>query len=190
MTFTDNDSGADAPTAQITVVDGSGAIDGVVDDMVAFMTDPDISQQAQEELEDELEDVLEELLGEDDDDDEGALYLLSQGQLSAAAEHIKNAIEALDEAEEELEDEQDIDFELDFSDWKYRLALSAKSIAVGAIEDAATVADSSKDWQKIAAAEAAVAEGDAKVAEQKYKSAASQYKKAINRVKKLLNEFV
>lgn len=164
LTVTDDDEGSDTQTIPIEIVDAAGAIEYVVESLEQHADNPDIQA------------ALDKMIGEQDGDaSNGAIDMLEQGNLNAALEKIKQALEYMEAAEA-------ADPNLDLTYDKGLLALAAKSVAVGAIAEATAAANSQNDPLKIQEATALVAEGDLLLMAPDYVGAVDKYQKAVRRV--------
>jgi tetratricopeptide (TPR) repeat protein len=105
----------------------------------------------------------------------GALDLLEKGNLNAALEKIKQALQYLETAEAS-------DPSLDLDENKTFLALIAKSTANQAILKAEAVASKPNQLRKIARAEELVVEGAALAASLDYIGAVGKYQEAVREV--------
>ena len=164
LSVTDDDNGVGTTTAQIEIVDAAGAIAHVIESLTPLADDPNI-QAAIDKLQGNL----------DGDAINGALDMLEMGNLNAALEKIKQALEYLEAAEA-------ADPSLDLMYDKGLLALAGKSITVGAIAEAAAVAFKSNDLEKIQQATYLVTQGDALLAAQNYVGAMDKYQRAVREV--------
>ncbi|MDH5373751.1 MAG: PKD domain-containing protein, partial [Acidimicrobiia bacterium] len=161
---TDNDGDAGSASVPIEVVDAAGAVEAVAELLLPLAANPDIQK------------AIDKLIGNNDGlGDNGALDLLDEGNLNAALEKIKQALEYMEAAEAS-------DPGLDLSYEKGLLALAAKSVALGAIADAQAVANASNDLRKIATAEGLVDLGDDLLTAEEHVEAAGNYQEAVRAV--------
>jgi hypothetical protein len=172
LIVTDDDGGVGTATAQIEVVDAAGAIDEVIDDLIALATEPDVNEDAREAIEDAVDKLRGNNGGQGDN---GALDKLEQGNLNAALEKIKHALQEMEAAET-------ADPNLDLTNSKSLLTLAAKSITVEAIAQAEAVATKPNELRKIEQANELVAQGDMLLASQDYVGAAGKYQEAAREV--------
>jgi hypothetical protein len=169
LTVTDDDTGASLAAAPITVVDAAGAIEIVAALLEAHSGSPDVA------------DAIEKLRGENDGKAEnGALDMLAKGNLNAALEKVKQALQEMAAAET-------ADPDLDLTNSKGLLALAAKSVAVEAIAQAEAVATRPNDLRKIEQANDLVAQGDALLAAPEYVGGVTKYQEAVREVQGMLN---
>jgi hypothetical protein len=165
VSLTDDDSGVDTKTADITVVDAAGALASVIDMLMPLADHPDIQA------------AIDWLQGEQDSlAASGALDMLDQDDPFAAIQMIKLAMISLEDAET-------ADPQLNLSSIKGLLGLSAKSLAVETIGKAESVAVKSSQLKKIDQAKDLVLDGDqALMAELDYVAAIADYQEAIRTV--------
>lgn len=164
LEITDDDGGTGHAAVLIEVVDASGAVEAVAELLAPLAGNPDIQM------------AIDKLIGNNDGlDFNGALDLLEKGNTNAALEMIKQALGYLEAAEA-------TDPGLDLTYEKSLLALAAKSVALGAIAEAQTLADGQKDFDKIAAAQSLVASGDGHLAILDYVAAVGEYQRAVRTV--------
>jgi len=167
LNVTDDDAGVGTATAQIEVVDAAGAIAEVVESLTPLADDPKIQA------------AIDKLQGEQDGRaSNGALDKLEQGNPNAALEKIKQALGYLEAAEA-------ANPSLDLTYDKGLLALAAKSVAVGAIEEAEAVAFKPNDLLKIQQAKDLVAQGDALLAAHDYVGAVDKDQQAVRKVQNI-----
>jgi len=157
LAVTDDDTGVDTATALITVVDDEGAVATAIQELTPLADDPNIAAALNK-----LNGALEKL-------EEGKL---EEDKLIAGLGMIKQALEYLEAAEAANPN-------LDLTDIKGLLALTAKSVAVGAIEQAETLATKPNELQKIEQAKVLVAEGDALRTAADYAGAVEKYQQAV-----------
>lgn len=164
LEITDNDGDTGYATVPIEVVDASGAVEVVAELLAPLAGNPDIQK------------AIADLIGNSDGlASNGALDLLDKGNANAALEMIKQALGYLEAAEA-------ADPGLDLTYEKSLLALAAKSVALGEIAAAQTVADGPNDLSKIAAAQSLVASGDGYLAIPDYIAAVAEYQRAVRAV--------
>lgn len=164
LKVTDDDSGVGTTAAQIEVVNATGAIAKVVESLTSIADDPDIQA------------AIDKLQGEQDGKaSNGALDMLEKGNLNAALEKIKQALEYLEAAEA-------ADPSLDLTYDKGLLGLAAKSVVVNAITEAEEMAFKPNDLLKIQQAKDLVAQGDALLASHDYVGAVDKYQQAVREV--------
>jgi hypothetical protein len=160
----DDDGGVDTQMIPIEIVDASGAIEYVMESLEQHADNPDIQA------------ALDRMQGENGGAaSNGALDMLEQGNLNAALEMIKQALEYMEAAEA-------ADPNLDLIYDKGLLSLAAKSVTVGVIVDATAVADSQNKLLKIQESTALVAEGDVLLAIPNYVGAVDKYQEAVRKV--------
>ena len=168
LTVTDDDHGEGTESADIKVVDAEGGITTVIEQLASLPDDPNIAA------------ALDKLRGEKGGQARnGALDMLEKDDLNAALEKIKQALQYLEAAEA-------ADPDLDLTSIKGFLAVTAKSVAVGAIAQADAVATRPKDRLKIEQANGLVAQGDMLLAELDYVGAVDKYQQAVRKVQGML----
>ncbi len=162
LTVTDDDEGVGTPTKGIRVLDAEGATREAIENLIPLAEDdPNIAA------------ALDKLHGNNGGPAEnGALDLLEKGNLNAALEKIKQALQYLEAAEA-------ADPSLDLTDSKSFLALTAKSTANEAILQAEAAATKPNELQKIARANELVAEGDTLSGSLDYVGAVGKYQQAV-----------
>jgi PKD repeat protein len=168
LTVTDDDGGVSTQTREIEIVDAAGAIAYVIESLMPHADDPNIQA------------AIDKLQGEQDSEaSNGALDMLEQGNLNAALEKIKQALEYMEAAEA-------ANPSLDLTYDKGLLSLAGKSVAVGAIAEAASVAYKTNDLLKIQEATSLVAEGDALLAALDYLGGVDMYQEAVREVQGII----
>jgi hypothetical protein len=161
LTVTDDDNGTDVSVFDITVVNASGSITALTDEMSTLPENANISQ------------ALDKLAGENAGDAEnGALDQLAKDNLNAAMEQIKHAMQELEAAEAR-------DASLDLTTLKRLLALTAKSIAVDALDRAEAVTRNQAHDRKIQNAANQITEGDSLLAARDFVGAVDSYQEAV-----------
>ncbi|MDK9712394.1 PKD domain-containing protein [Acidaminobacter sp.] len=157
----DDDFGVGSESIPITVVDASGALESVIEMLMPMADDPNIKA------------AIGRLQGEKDSiAANGGLDMLNLNQQLTALEMIKQAIKYLDAAEAATPG-------LDLSIEKGLLALAAKSITVGEINDAAAIATKAKQLKKIDASKLLVISGDQALASGNHLIAVGKYQEAL-----------
>jgi cellobiose-specific phosphotransferase system component IIA len=117
--------------------------------------------------------ALDKLTGENAGDAEnGALDQLAKDNLNAAMEQIKQAMQELEAAEAR-------DASLDLTTLKRLLALTAKSIAVDALDRAEAVTRNQAHDRKIQNAANQITEGDSLLAARDFVGAVDSYQDAV-----------
>jgi PKD repeat protein len=157
LAVTNDDSGVGTATTQITVVDDEGAIATAIQELTTLADDPNIAA------------ALFKLNGAFEKLEEGKL---EEDKLIAGLGMIKQALQYLEAAEAANPN-------LDLADIKGLLALTAKSVAVRAIEQAETLATKPNELRKIEQAKVLVAEGDVLRTAADYAGAVEKYQQAV-----------
>ncbi len=161
LTVTDDDNGTDVSLADVTVVDAFGAITALIGELSTLPENANIAQ------------ALDKLIGENGGDAEnGALDQLARDNLNATLEQIKQAMQELEAAEAR-------DASLDLTILKSLLALTAKSVAVDALERAEATARNPAHDRKIQNAANQITEGDGLLAARDYVGAVDSYQEAV-----------
>jgi hypothetical protein len=164
VAVTDDDAGVGTDSAQIAVVDASGAVAAVVDSLEPLSSIPDVSA------------ALDRLRGERGGvGANGAIAMFEQGTPYVALEMIQQAIGFLTSAEE-------ADSGLDFTHEKGLLALAAKSAALEVVEAAQAVATQPALIAKVKAARALMEQGDALLAQALHQQSVKRYQEAVRAV--------
>ncbi len=176
LTITDDDTGATTVDEPILVIDAAGAIEIVVDDLNTLLGDPSLTPEAAAHIGSALDSIIGNNGGLAAN---GALDKLEQGALVPALLQFDRAIESLSEAEA-------ADAGLDFTAEKSFLALAAKSVAVGAINEARALVTSNSDLRKIEQAEALLAEGDELLQAGDFAGAIEKQIEAVRRLQGIL----
>jgi len=167
LNVTDNDNDFSTTTAQIEVVDAAGAIASVVESLTPLADEPNVQA------------AIDKLQGEQDGEaSNGALDKLEKGNLNAALQKIKQALEYLEAAEASNPS-------LDLTYDKGLLALAGKSVVVGAIAEAEAAAFKPNHLLKIQQAKSEVAQGDALLAALNYVGAVDMYQQAVREVQNI-----
>lgn len=167
LSVTDDDGGVGTASIQIEVVDAAGAIEDVIESLLPLADDPNIQA------------AIDKLQGNvDGDDANGALDMLEKGNLNAALEMIKQAVQYLEQAEA-------LDPVLDLTYEKNVLALAAKSTVIGAITKAEAVALRANDLLRIQQAKSLVAQGDLLLAACNHVGAVGRYQEAVRQVQSI-----
>ena len=161
LTVTDDDNGTDVSLADVTVVDAFGAITALIGELSTLPENANIAQ------------ALDKLIGENGGDAEnGALDQLARDNLNATLEQIKQAMQELEAAEAR-------DASLDLTILKSLLALTAKSVAVDALERAEAAARNPAHDRKIQNAANQITEGDGLLAARDSVGAVDSYQEAV-----------
>lgn len=157
----DDDFGVGADTIPISVVDASGALESVLEMLMPMADDPNIKA------------AIGRLQGEKDSiAANGGFDMLSLNQLLTTLEMIKQAIKYLDEAEAANPG-------LDLTIEKGLLTLAAKSITVGAVNDAQALATKANQLKKIQNSQSLVAVGDQALSAGQHIVAVGKYQEAL-----------
>lgn len=150
VTVTHSDGGAGTDSAEVTVLGPSEATGDVAQDLNDKLQDPDLDPAAAEAI----GDALEALEGQNDGTaNNRAVDHLESGNLNAALVKIRKAIQQMEAAEA-------ADPELDLSEAKTALALTAKSVAVEVVEEAEAAAGTPEEQEKVDQAKDLLDEGD------------------------------
>jgi len=164
LEVTDDDGGVDTQTIPIEIVDAAGAIEYVMESLEQHADNPEIQA------------ALDRMQGENGGDaSNGALDMLEQGNLNAALEMIKQALQYMEAAEA-------ADPNLDLTYDKGLLSLAAKSVVVGVIAEATAEANTQNALLKIQEATNLVAEGDGLLSIPDYVNAVGKYQEAGRKV--------
>ena len=174
---TDDDTApSDAIQAQIEVVDGIGAVQSTVGQLQLTISDPTVDPAVAQAL----ADALAKLEGNNGGKaNNGALDQLEKSNLNAALLKIRQAQDALQVAE------AGGDASLDMMRLKGLLALTAKSAAVEAIQQAEALADKSNEQRKVQNAKDHVAAGDDLLASGDYVGTMIRYQLAVRAVQSI-----
>jgi len=157
----DDDFGVGSDTIPISVVDAAGALESVIEMLMPMADDPNIKA------------AIGRLQGEKDSiAANGGLDMLNLNQQLTTLEMIKQAIKYLDAAEAATPG-------LDLSIEKGLLALAAKSITVGEINEAAAIATKTKQLNKINASKLLVTSGDQALDSGEHLIAVGKYQEAL-----------
>lgn len=169
LAVTDDDGGEGVSSAEVVVVDASGAIAGAAAFLETLAEDPGLDAQARSNL----EDAVDRLIGNNDGrGHNGALDQLEQGNPIAALNEVERALMKLEAAEA-------VEPGLDLTNYRDWIALAAKSVAVRAIEEARGTATSPNDLRKIQQASDLVALGDASLEVGDHAAAVARYQDAV-----------
>lgn len=160
----DDDGGMSIQSFPIEVVDAAGAVAYVVENLTLLAWDPDIQA------------ALDKLIGNKDGDaSNGFLSLLEKGNLNAALEKMKQALQYMESAET-VNPGFDLTFDKGF------LALAGKSVAVEALGEATSAASKPKDLEKIQQATELLDQGDALLVIPDYVDAVDKYRQAVRAI--------
>jgi len=164
LEVTDDDGGIGTDTAPITIVDAAGAMSSAIDMLVSDTDNPYVKA------------AIDRLQGEKDRiAANGGLDMLDQNAIYAALEMIRQTIACLDMAEA-------YDADLDLTYVKGLLALAAKSIVIGAIQDAEVLVVKANHLKKIQQAKALVLLGDEALASSLHLVAVGKYQEAFRAI--------
>ena len=165
LTITDDDEGVGTATNDIMVLDAEGATQEKIENLIPLAEDDPNLAAALDKLRGDNAGLAEN----------GALDLLEKGNLNAALEKIKQALQYLEAAEA-------ADPSLDLDENKSFLALTAKSTANEAILQAEAAGPKPNEWRKIDRAIELVAEGDTLSDSLDYVGAVGKYQEAVREV--------
>ena len=177
LTVTDDDTGSDAATAVIEVVNAGDALQRAIDGLADLVDGGGLSDAA----ETALTRALTRIDGDPDDAaGEGALDHWDMSELIAALVKIRQAIDYLQDAEA-------ADAALDLTAAKSVLGVVAGSIVQSAIDGAEAVATKNSEFKKIDNAEDLRDSGDAALTGQNYIGALDAYIDAVRKVENIIN---
>ena len=177
LTVTDDDGGTGVATFDLPVLDPAEVIQGLTDELDDLANDPDITPEAAEAV----TDALEELEGKNGGmSASGALDKIEAGNLNAALVKMIKAIWDLKNAEA-------ADPGLDLTALKQAIALTAKSLAVYAITQAEATAVTPQDYEKLAAAQAFLADGQDLLGQNEFVSAVQAFQDVFKKVAAMIN---
>jgi PKD repeat protein len=168
---TDDDGGVGKATKSVTVADAQGALDDVAQSLQDLASTPGLSPAAQHAL----DKALAQLAGSNGGGaSNGAITLLDDGDRNAALGAIIRAVRDIQQYEAVTGK--------DLSDIKSLLTLAAKSVAVGAVQQADADASNNSRHDAVASARALISEGDSLLAAQSYVESVGTYQEAVRAV--------
>ncbi len=168
LSVTDDDTGTGIANRSVTVLDGRGALQLVIDDLRARASSPGLSDKAK----DSLNKAVANLSGANGGlADNGALAQLSKSNRDPALGAIERTIQYLEQYEAITG--------TDLSGTKSLLSLTAKSITIESVQMAEAVATAPTEQRKITDARGLLAEGDRRLAERAYVDSVDTYQRAV-----------
>jgi 1-phosphatidylinositol phosphodiesterase len=168
---TDDDGGVGKATKSVTVVDAQGALDGAVQSLHDLASTPGLSPAAEHAL----DKALAELAGSNGGGaSNGAITLLDNGDRNAALGAIIRALQDIQQYEAATGK--------DLSNIKSLLTLTAKSIAMDAVQQADAAASNNSQHDAVASAHALIAKGDSLLAAHSYVETVGIYQDAARAV--------
>jgi hypothetical protein len=158
VTVTDDDGGVGTATTPIEVVEGQDALHIVIDMLMPHAANRHVRKAIHKTA--------------------GALHLWDRSSPNAVMQKIKQALRHMEEAESS-------DSNLDLTCAQGLSAMTAKAIAVEAIERTEEIADKPNEYRKIEQAKDLVEKGDECLAAYDYVCAVTEYQKAVRKLQSI-----